>query len=169
MNKDFKIMMGALVFTFLLVVGLATIFGGEATDEPVVAGIQIEGIEAFPENYDLSDVSLNGGIVTKEYEVKNSSGKTLTLKKIATSCMCTQASVAIREKESRFYGMEHAMDKNPPVNMEFPSGETAKVTVTFDPAAHGPQGVGSFERVVWLTFSDPGGVKELKFNGRVVN
>ena len=44
-----------------------------------------------------------------------------------------------------------------------------KVAVNFDPAAHGPQGTGPFDRVVILTFSDPAGVKELTFNGTVVS
>lgn len=169
MNKDYKILAVALIFSFLLIVGLAAIFGGKEGDEPAVAGMQLEGIEANPEFYDLGEVTLNGGLVTKEYEIKNTSGQALKLKKIATSCMCTQAKVSVNGRETKFFGMEHGMDKNPPITFEIASGEMAKVTVTFDPAAHGPQGVGPFERIVWLTFSDPAGIKELKFNGTVVN
>ena len=80
----------------------------------------------------------------------------------------TQAKVSVGDRETRFFGMEHGMDRNPPVNIEVGLGETAKVTVNFDPAAHGPEGVGPFDRVVWLAFSDPAGVKELKFSGVVV-
>jgi hypothetical protein len=167
MKSDFKILIGALVFTFLLIVGLAAIFGNK--EETIVEGVQVEGLAADPDYYDLSKVPINGGIVTKEYEIENTTGKSITLKKIATSCMCTQAKVSVNGKETRFFGMEHPMDKNPPVNMELGVGKTAKVVVNFDPAAHGPEGVGPFERSVWLTFSDPAGVKELKFSGVVVN
>ncbi len=82
--------------------------------------------------------------------------------------MCTKASFEIGDKKTRFFGMEGHGDKNPPVNIEIPSGASGKVIVQFDPAAHGPQGVGPFERSVFLTFSDPAGIKELRFNGKVV-
>lgn len=171
MNKDYKILIVSVVASFLLVVGLAAIFNrNEENDkDKFVAGTQASGIEASPEAYDLGDVDINGGLVTKEYEIKNISGQVLKLKKIATSCMCTEAKVSLGERETKFFGMEHGMDKNPPVSFEIPPGETAKVTVRFNPAAHGPQGVGPFERMIWLTFSDPAGIKELKFSGTVVN
>lgn len=170
MNKDYKILIAALIFTFLLIVGFSALFGNKQQgEETMVAGTKIEGLEANPEFYNLGDVPINGGLVTKEYEIKNTSGNTLRLKKIATSCMCTQAKVSLNGNETKFFGMEHGMDKNPPISFEVPANETAKVTVTFDPAAHGPQGTGSFDRMVWLTFSDPAGVKELKFSGTVVN
>lgn len=81
--------------------------------------------------------------------------------------MCTEAKVRVGGKETKVYGMEHPGDKNPAINLEIPSGEQFEVGVNFDPAAHGPQGIGPFERSVWLTFSDPGGVEEVKFTGTV--
>lgn len=169
MKTDFKIMIGVLVFTFLLIVGGAALFGGEGEETGQVQMSQVMGVEVNPESYELGDVPLKGGIVTKEYKVKNTTEQPIKLKKIATSCMCTEAKVSVGDKQTRFFGMEHPTDKNPPINMELPPDEVAKVTVNFDPAAHGPQGVGQFNRSVWLTFSDPAGVKELKFEGRVVD
>jgi len=171
MGKDFKIMIGAVVFTFLLIVGGAALFSSKGDEANDVGGAstEIEGLEINPISYQLGDVPINGGIVTKEYEIKNTTGQTLKLKKITTSCMCTQAKVVVGEEETRFFGMEHGMDKNPTISFEINSQETGKVVVTFDPAAHGPEGVGPFERIVWLNFSDPAGVKELKFDGSVVN
>jgi hypothetical protein len=83
--------------------------------------------------------------------------------------MCTKASFEIGDRKTRFFGMEGHGDRNPPVNIDIPDGASGKVVVQFDPAAHGPQGIGPFERSVFLTFSDPAGIKELKFNGEVVN
>lgn len=83
--------------------------------------------------------------------------------------MCTTASVQIGEQETKFFGMEGHGDANPPVNIEVGSGEEGKVIVKFDPAAHGPQGAGPFNRVVYLNFSDPAGIKELTFSGTVVS
>ncbi len=169
MKNDFKVMIGALGITFLIIVGGVALFGGEEGNTEQTSMSQVMGVETNPANYELGAVPINGGIVTKEYEIKNTTDKVIKFKKIATSCMCTQAKVSVGGKETRFFGMEHAMDKNPPVNLEFEPGQTGNVTVNFDPAAHGPQGVGPFNRSVLLTFSDPAGVKELKFSGTVVS
>lgn len=166
--KDLKILIITLVFSAVLIAIFAFLFGGKKEEEVLVANQTVEGIVASPEFYDLGEVPINAGIVTKEYEIKNVSNTTLKLKKIATSCMCTKASFEIGDKKTKFFGMEGHGDRNPPVNIEIPAGASGKVVVQFDPAAHGPQGVGPFERSVFLTFSDPVGIKELKFNGRVV-
>ena len=166
--KDIKILIATLNFSVILIVGFAAFFGGKEDEEVLVAGAQIEGVEANPGVYDLGDVPINGGLVTKEYQIKNTIGNTLKLKKIATSCMCTKASFQVEETKTKFFGMEGHGDKNPPVNIEIPAGQVGKVVVQFDPAAHGPQGVGPFDRSIFLTFSDPAGIKELKFNGTVV-
>lgn len=169
MNKDIKIFIGIIGFTVLLIVGLASWQGGKDTNEQTQPLAQVAGIQISPESYELGKVDLNGGLVTKEYEVKNDTDQTMKLQKIVTSCMCTQAKVSVGDKESRYFGMEHPGDRNPPINYEIQPGENAKVTVNFDPAAHGPQGVGPFDRVVTLTFSEPTGVRQLTFNGTVVS
>ena len=168
--KDSKVLIGIVIATFLVIVGGVVLLGRDSskTGEPE-ANTEVLGIEATPAFYDLGEVPINGGIVTKEYSIKNTTDKTIKLKKLATSCMCTTASVDIGGKTTKFFGMEGHGDANPPVNMEIGAGQEGKVVVKFDPAAHGPQGTGPFDRVVWLTFSDPGGIKELTFNGTVVS
>jgi len=162
-------MVGALALSFALVVGFALWQGGKGEGEVEILGKVVDGVVVSPESYEVGEVRMKDGIVTKIYEVKNTTENSIRLKKIATSCMCTQAKVKVGEKETRMFGMEGHGDKNPSVNLEIPADETAIVTVEFDPAAHGPQGVGPFDRIVWLTFSDPAGIKELKFNGTVIN
>ncbi len=162
-----KFLIIGIVFTLLLIGGGVVLLSNSKTDTAVTA--QVEGLEVNPESYDLGDVPINGGVITKEYDVKNTTDKVLKLKKIATSCMCTKAKVTIGEKKTKLFGMEGMGDSNPPVNLELKAGEVAKVTAIFDPAAHGPQGVGPIDRTVMLTFSDPVGIKELKFKGVVVN
>lgn len=171
MNKDIKVMVGGIVFIFTLIIGFAFWQGGDenVANNNVQPLAQVAGIQISPETYELGSVDLNGGLVTKEYEVKNETDQEVVLQKVVTSCMCTQAKVAIGDKESRFFGMEHPTDKNPSINYEIPPGKSAKVTVNFDPAAHGPQGVGPFDRVVTLTFSEPAGVEKLTFSGTVVS
>lgn len=167
MSKEAKVLLiGGAISLFVIV--LAAFFVTKTGEQNAPAS-EVLGVEASPTSYDLGNVPINGGIVTKEFEIKNTTDKTLKLKKIATSCMCTTASVEAGGKTTNFFGMEMAGDRNPPVNLELGRGETGKVVVKFDPAAHGPQGVGLFDRVIWLTFSDPAGIKELTFNGNVVS
>lgn len=169
MGNDIKIFIGIIGFTVLLIVGFVYLQGGKETNEQTQPLTQVAGIQVSPETYELGNVDLNSGLVTKEYEVVNETDQTMKLQKIVTSCMCTQVKVSVGDKESRFFGMEHPGDRNPPINYEIQPGEAAKITVNFDPAAHGPQGVGPFNRVVTLTFSEPSGVKELTFSGIVVS
>ncbi len=166
MGKEAKILLAGGLLSLVVIVGVA--FAVTKTGEQTPTN-QALGIEASPQSYDLGSVPINGGIVAKEFEIKNTTDKTLKLKKIATSCMCTTASVEVGSKTTNFFGMEMAGDRNPPVNLELGSGAAGKVIVKFDPAAHGPEGVGPFDRVIWLTFSDPAGIKELTFNGNVVS
>ena len=168
MNKETKVLISVVIITFLAIFGFAFLVGkANPPNVSVVSGDDI-GLVLSPSFYDVGDVPIEGGNVVKKYEVKNSTDETIRLKKIATSCMCTKAKVKVNDNETKEFGMEGHGDSNPPVNMDIPPGVTAKVTAIFDPAAHGPQGVGAFDRIVYLTFSDPGGVVELKFNGTVV-
>jgi hypothetical protein len=168
--RDLKLTILIVAFSILPVIALALIFGNRTNNgEEIDTKQPIEGIEIEPAFYNLGEVPINSGMVTREYQLKNVSQNTLKLKRIATSCMCTRASFEIGTKKTKFFGMEGRGDRNPPINIEIPAGATAKVVVQFDPAAHGPQGIGSFERSVYLTFSDPAGTKELKFSGTVVN
>lgn len=169
MAKDTKILVGIIVgFLILLSAGVFLLTKGVKEDENIPYQ-DVAGIVATPVSYDLENVPIKGGVVTKEYEIKNTTDKVIKIKKIATSCMCTTASVEIGDRKTSFFGMEMPGDKNAPINLEITANETGRVIVNFDPAAHGPQGVGPFDRIVWITFSDPGGIKELKFNGTVVN
>lgn len=125
-------------------------------------------VDILPKAYDLGEVYINGGIVSKEYVIENKGDSPIKVKRISTSCMCTQAKMLLGEKESRFFGMEMYGDKNPLLNWEIAPGQRAKIIVDFDPAFHGPSGIGDFERIVWLTFSDPVGIRELKLSGKVI-
>ncbi|OGM11141.1 hypothetical protein A2Z22_00990, partial [Candidatus Woesebacteria bacterium RBG_16_34_12] len=170
MTKDIKIFIGIIGFTFLLIIGFAVWQGGKESPTKEVAATasaDIKDLEVNPASYDVGTIKMKDGNVVKTYEVKNTSTESMKLQRIATSCMCTKTKIKIGDKETREFGMEGMGDKNPPINLELSSGQTATVTAIFDPAAHGPKGVGSFDRTVFLYFSNPTGTKELKFNGTV--
>lgn len=160
-----------LIFTLIII---SLFYGGylltnkNKIDESIPLVKDPSLIEINPTSFDLGRVKMKDGVVKREYEIKNNSDKTLRLKKIATSCMCTKAYVTLGDKKTRIFGMEGHGDKNPSFNFEIPGGLVAKVVAEFDPAAHGIAGTGVFDRTVWLTFADPIGIREVIFNGEVV-
>ena len=166
MSKETKFIIGAAVLTLSLIIGLTLFISARGSQEKTLVMTEIKGLEAPIINYELGDVPINGGIVTKEYEIKNTSGSDMELVKIVTSCMCTSAAVKVGDDETRSFSMEMGGDKNPLISVKLKKDETAKVTVRFDPAAHGPQGTGPFDRVISLYFDT--GIKELTFAGTVV-
>lgn len=168
MGKDIKIFIGLTIAAVVIGFGLILRQGGDVDGENVTASGNINEIEINPNFLDLGEVAINGGIVEKVYELKNTSNQPVVLNNIVTSCMCTQANISLGDKASRYFGMEHPGDRNPNLKFEIPAGETAQITVKFDPAAHGPTGTGPFDRVVSLTFNAPAGVKELSFKGVVI-
>ena len=162
--------------SILFLIVTAVIFGGlfllslrspKVKDQDLVKADPTK-IIITPEFIDFEKVKFGGGIVIKEYEIKNDSEGVLRLKKIVTSCKCTRASVSVDGKKTDFYAMEMGGDKNPRINFDIPAGKTAKLTVKFDPALHGLKGIGKFDRVITLTFADPVGIKEAKFSGEII-
>lgn len=171
MTGETKFIIGAIVATVILVIGIAVLVTRNSPDvagvgDRFVSDVEIKGLTATPENIDIGQVKYGGGIVTREYKIKNTTGNTIKLRKIVTSCMCTKARVKIGDKNTRFFSMEMNGDLNPLISYDLKAGETAKVEFNFDPAAHGPAGIGLIDRVVTLSFDT--GFKELKFNGEVV-
>ncbi|HEX6977202.1 MAG TPA: DUF1573 domain-containing protein [Patescibacteria group bacterium] len=166
-----KFLLASIVLILVLGVGGLVYFQQKINQKNTIATPtnQVLGLEANPPNYDLGEILYSKGIVTKEYEIKNTTDKSIRLRKVATSCMCTKAKVKIGDRETRYFGLEAHGNINPVLDgYEIKSGETAVVTMQFDPTAHGPQGVGPIDRQVNLTFSDPVGIKTLTFKGIVV-
>ena len=171
MTKEGKIILSIIVGTIVLIGGLAFWMtqstGGSGGKDSFVSAVEASGLEVSPSgSMNLGQISYSGGKVSKTFDVKNNSDKAIKLRKIVTSCMCTTAKFLVNGKESKSFGMEMNGDLNPLIDIDFPTGATGQITFTFDPAAHGPQGIGAFDRVVTLYFD--AGYKEFKFNGEVV-
>lgn len=102
-------------------------------------------IEIPEKTFDFGKISMAAGKVSHSFTIKNIGDKPITVNKIYTSCMCTTATLKINGKIFGPYGMQ-GHGAIPKINQELGSGEEAIVEATFDPAAHGPAGVGSIER-----------------------
>lgn len=116
-------------------------------------------------NYDFGEVSMAKGNVAHSFKVKNASGGAVTIDKMYTSCMCTTATLTMGGKTWGPYGMPGHM-AIPKIGEVIGPGEEAAIEAIFDPAAHGPAGVGRIERQV--TVENSAGVPlELKFSALV--
>ncbi len=98
--------------------------------------------------HDFGTISMAAGNVATTYRIKNEGAEPLTLDRIYTSCMCTNATLitANGRKQGPFGMPGHGPLKA--VKAQLAPGEVALLEVVFDPAAHGPSGIGRIERVV---------------------
>ncbi|MEK7569557.1 MAG: DUF1573 domain-containing protein [Patescibacteria group bacterium] len=117
-------------------------------------------------SYDFEEVSMAKGNVSHSFKVKNVSTSPVTIEKMYTSCMCTTAKLTMGGKVWGPYGMPGHM-AIPKIGEALGAGEEAVIETVFDPAAHGPAGVGRIERQVTIENS-AGEPVELKFVAVVV-
>lgn len=145
------------IITVLILVGavfLGIKSGGKpSVDESNQVKISLSGTSA-----DWGTIDYDKGIVSKSFEIKNDGTETLQLFDVKTSCMCTTAQLITPSKTSQKFQMH---DESSSVFTVGP-GETAQLLVEFDPAFHGPSGVGPITRTITLETNDVS-QKELSF------
>jgi hypothetical protein len=101
--------------------------------------------------FDWGTIPLNGGEVTRSFEIENKGNAELQLANLKTSCMCTKARLIVGSEAGPWFAMHSQsqwVGKVPP-------GKKAQVEVVFDPAFHGPSGVGAIQRTVTMQTNDP--------------
>lgn len=118
-------------------------------------------LTAAETQFGFGSISMASGKVTHRYPIKNVGTEPLLIRKIYTSCMCTTAALIKNGKKSDAYGMP-GHTPIPTINVPIKPQEEAFVEVVFDPAAHGPAGVGPIERVVTIE-NNAGQPIELEF------
>jgi len=115
--------------------------------------------------FDFGPISMATGNVKHEFKIKNTGTGTIIVEKMYTSCMCTTASLVTSKKKYGPYGMPgHGFV--PKINTSIGPNEEVTVETIFDPAAHGPAGVGRVERAVILE-NNAGEPLELLFTALV--
>jgi len=116
-------------------------------------------------SYDFGSVSMAAGKVKNAFKIKNTGAEAVTISKMYTSCMCTTAVLEVGKKKLGPFGMP-GHGAVPSINQVVGPSEEALVEVIFDPAAHGPAGVGSIQRVVTIE-NNAGEPIELQFTAMV--
>ncbi len=149
------------VFVFGLI--LLTQPGKTITVDPVLSTSQLLAGETV---FDFGSISMAKGKVSKIYKIKNPTEQNLTVSKLYTSCMCTQASLLQNSGRAGPFGMPGHGKSIPRIDRIINPGEEAEIEVIFDPAAHGPSGLGLTSREVYVETID-GGKLTLVFKAQV--
>jgi hypothetical protein len=145
-----KIIIGVIVFTMLLLIGGVVLLSGGSSTSATVTTSQNAKATVDQKNFDWGQINMKGGNVSKTFTIKNTGTDALKLTNIKTSCHCTKAQVKIGNNSSPYFGMNSVS----PWIGEVPPGQEAQLEVIFDPAYHGPQGVGPINRLVAVETND---------------
>jgi hypothetical protein len=112
-------------------------------------------------NYDFGTISMAAGNVTHAFKIKNTSSEAVVINKVYTSCMCTTATLVKGDQRFGPFGMPGHVAV-PKIDQTINPDEEIIIEAVFDPAAHGPAGVGSIQRVVTVE-NNAGSPVELQF------
>ena len=140
--------------------------GGETNNGSTDVESLSKGVLAAEEiSFDFGTISMAKGKVSHIFKLKNNTSEPALVSKIYTSCMCTNATLIHGDKKMGPFGMPgHGII--PKVNDTVKPGEEVSVETVYDPAAHGPAGIGWVERVVFIE-TESGLPLQLKFTATV--
>lgn len=108
--------------------------------------------------FDFGKISMVNGKVKHNFKVKNLSANPVSIEKIYTSCMCTSGTLILKDKRFGPFGMpgHGAVSK---VSQIINSSEEAVIEAEFDPNAHGPAGVGTIQRAIYIETENSGKIE----------
>lgn len=154
-----------IVIATVLILGVAVYFGTKTGATTQVTTNSEIAMSIDANTHDWGTIDYDGGIVSKNFSIKNTSDTTLQLYDVKTSCMCTTAQLKTPDKTSRKFKMH---EKTTDI-IEVKPGETANLLVEFDPAFHGPSGVGPITRTITMnTNSTKDSVLTFNLTGTVI-
>ena len=116
----------------------------------ITTSVNAKATTIEPTSADWGKILMKEGNVTKTFTIKNTGTDTLKLFNIRTSCHCTKAQVITPTDQSSFFGMSTLSSWVGNVQ----PGKEAQLNVIFDPAYHGPNGVGLINRFVTIETND---------------
>lgn len=150
--KNLKNLITSLVIIGVLILGVVLIFRNSASvgqNSEIPPRLAAEEI-----NFDFGEISMAAGRVIHNFKIKNHSAEAIKLSNITTSCMCTEAFLLYQGERHGPFGMPGHGGPTHEMNETLAGGDTATMEIVFDPAAHGPAGIGPITRQVKLETSD---------------
>jgi len=164
-----NIIYGAVI---LLLAGLIVWLSasGERGENEILS-VSASALDAVEESFDFGVVSMKDGNVSHQFELKNKGEEPVKISKAYTSCMCTTAYIIDNAgKRHGKFGMQGHRDVLSTADIKIGAGESVMVETIFDPAAHGPNGVGKIKRTVHIeTNSQDHPEIQLTFSADVIN
>ena len=153
------------IIAVILLIGGAFLLSSSGTGGTPTAEGAPSKLVATESSYDFGTVSMAKGKVTKQFMVKNSTSNPITVQKVYTSCMCTTATLVVDGNRVGPFGMPgHGFSSN--IKQTVAPGEEVSIEAVFDPAAHGPAGVGTISRIITVE-EKSGGQIDLAFSATV--
>ena len=159
---SFLPLIGGIFISVAVIFGiiLATSGGSSKLTQSANAQVYNDHLE-----YAWGEIGINSGEAVHEFEIENRGTNVLELTNVLTSCACTTARITIEGKASPYFGMHSTSSW---IGRLEP-GQTATLSVVFDPLFHGPDGLGPIERFIAVETNDPQNPRlEFKLTGNVV-
>lgn len=165
-NKNNIVIWSAVIL--VIIVGFVWISGSSSQNSNSQASLaEPSTLVAAESFFDFGEISMAKGNVSHDFRVKNAGAKPVNITKMYTSCMCTTAILRMASgKELGPYGMPGHGGFAPAINQIVTPGEEITIKAIFDPAAHGPAGVGLIERAVYIE-NNSGKPTEIQFKAVV--
>lgn len=166
-NRKLALGAGAVVLAIGVLIVVARPDAAAQAPAPVVtaqqpgAAASAGQLTALRTKFNFGSISMAAGKVTHRYAISSAGTEPISVHKIYTSCMCTTAALVKNGKASEAFGMP-GHTPIPAIDVPLEGKDRAFIEVIFDPAAHGPAGVGPIERVVTIENS-AGQPLELQF------
>lgn len=136
----------------IVLIGVVSIVvvSNNSSDETEVLPYSASSLTVAENNFDFNAVPINGGDVFHEFIARNDGSEPVMVEKVYTSCGCTTAVLTdVAGRKYGEFGMPgHGLPSDTQVKVA--PGEAVVVKAIFDPAAHGPSGIGLAQRSVYL-------------------
>lgn len=142
-NKNYIIIGVAIIILASFLIWLVM----SARSDDNVVQFKDQSLSADNSAYDFGNISMSNGKVIYEFKIKSSADS--QIKKIYTSCMCTEAEMILGDKKLGPFGMP-GHRAVPIINQPIGAGEEFIIRAIFDPAAHGPAGLGKMQRQIYI-------------------
>ncbi len=158
-----KTIIALIILAIALVVGGAVLsqddqgsFSGNKTEEK-----SSSSLVADRQYHDFGTIDIFGGNVETDFILTNNGSEDVVVLAGTTSCGCTEGNLG---------GIQFGMHEKMSETVTVKAGKSEKLTVIYDPLAHGPSAVGPVTRQVFLkTNSTANQAIEIRISANVVN
>lgn len=172
-NKTKKFVLLGII-GLLIIVGAVMLISTSGDSENITKSdsttYSASALTSTETKFDFNTISMEEGIVSHDFTVTNNGTEPVEIGKVYTSCACTTAYIIDKsgEKYGKF-GMPGHRDLLATADVVVQPGESVKIEAIFDPAFHGPSGVGLVDRSIYLETNSANSPKlELRLRATVV-